>query len=101
MSDHFILEGKIPKPADLIEWARWYETADRHVASDMFETVRVSTVFLGLDHSFGEGPLLLFETMIFGGEHDDFQTRCSTWEQAEEMHETACALVRREELKEK
>lgn len=25
----------------------------------------VSTVFLGLDHSFGDGPPLIFETMVF------------------------------------
>jgi hypothetical protein len=26
---------------------------------------RISTVWLGLDHSFGSGPPLLFETMVF------------------------------------
>jgi hypothetical protein len=55
--------------------------------------VEVSTVFLGLDHAWGKGPPMLFETMIFGGEHDQYQERCSTWEQAEEMHRRACALA--------
>src|SRR5258706_13563526 len=47
--------------------ARWFQTSDRHVAKTDFGDVRVSTVFLGFDRSFGQGPPLLFETMIFGG----------------------------------
>jgi hypothetical protein len=35
----------------------------------------VSTVFLGTNHSFGFEPPLLFETMIFGGRFDDYQTQ--------------------------
>lgn len=27
---------------------------------------RVSTVWLGLDHNYGDGPPILFETMVFG-----------------------------------
>ena len=54
----------------------------------------LSTVFLGIDHSWDNGPPVLFETMVFGGNHDQYQERCSTWKQAEDMHERACALVR-------
>lgn len=95
MSDHYILEGKTPKSVDLMTWAKWFEVGNdnRRVASTAKDGVRVSTVFLGLDHSFGYGEPLLFETMIFGGEHDEYQTRCTTWEQAEEMHRKACALA--------
>lgn len=94
MSDKYILDGHKPVPADLMGWARWFETADRHVAQNNIGALRVSTVFLGLDHSFGEGPPLLFETMIFGLEGDKYQTRCSTWEEAEEMHAKALAIAR-------
>lgn len=95
MSNKYILEGKTPKPAaNLIEWGRWFEKADRRVAQDQIVDVRISTVFLGLDHQYGAGDPLLFETMIFGGEHDQYQDRCSTWEQAEKMHADAVALVR-------
>jgi hypothetical protein len=66
------------------------------VAQENIGDVRVSTVFLGMDHSFGEGPPLIFETMIFGGEHDEFQDRCSTYAEAEEMHARACRMVREE-----
>lgn len=94
MTNKFILEGKTPVPAgDLISWGRWFETADRHVAQTEIGEVRISTVFLGLDHSFGSGEPLLFETMIFGGPRDGYQERCSTWEQAEAEHAKAVGLV--------
>lgn len=55
---------------------------------------QVSTVFLGIDHNhWGEGLPLLFETMIFGGKHDQEQFRCSTWDEAVDMHEAACELA--------
>ncbi len=46
----------------------------------------VSTVWLGLDHSFRGGPPLIFETMIFGGEHDLWCTRYTTEEDAVRGH---------------
>jgi len=84
----YILVDRVPVPCpDLFKWGRFMEEAERHVAETMVEGVRVSTVFLGLDHEFGEGPPILFETMIFGGEHNqDYQTRCCTWDEAEKMH---------------
>jgi hypothetical protein len=64
------------------------------VAKTDIGDIHVSTVFLGIDHNFSDdGPPLLFETMIFGGEHDRHQTRCSTWEEAEAMHKAALELV--------
>lgn len=72
---------------DLIEWAQWLEKAERHVADDSIGDVRVSTVFLALDHRFaGGGPPLLFETMIFGGPRDGEMRRYNTWGQAEAGH---------------
>ena len=57
MTDKYILnENHDPVLcSDLMEWGRWLETADRHVAQDEIGDVRVSTVFLGLDHNFGGG----------------------------------------------
>ena len=42
--------------------------------------------FLGLDHSWVEGVVLLFETMIFSEDKDvdEYQERHSTWQEAEE-----------------
>jgi hypothetical protein len=96
MSDKYILNGHTPVATDdVMAWGRMFEDlAARVVAFDKLPSgVRVSTVFLGLDHSFGDGPPLLFETMIFEGPHDQYQDRCSTWEQAETMHAAALALA--------
>lgn len=92
-STFYILDGRTPVAVDGIE-----EWAQRGGSVRVDETVigqaRVSTVFLGIDHQHGDGPPLLFETMILGGEHDEYQKRCSTYAQAEAQHEAACALVR-------
>lgn len=96
-SSRYILVDDAPVACpDLMKWATWLEDSlNRRVAGDWVNGIQVSTVFLGVDHSFGEGPPLLFETMIFGGWHDQYQVRCSTWEEAEAMHLKAWGLVRR------
>lgn len=89
MSDKYILnEHGDPKPeADLIKWARWFETAHRKVADENLPMCRVSTVFLGLNHNWNDGPPVLWETMVFGGPHNGETERCSgSREQAEAMH---------------
>ena len=92
---YYILEGKIPKPIDdILEWGRQFETADRRVANTQLGNARVSTVFLGLDHSFGGGTPILFETMIFGGKYNDYQERYTTWEEAEAGHLRAVKLAK-------
>lgn len=97
--DKYILDGHTPVPAKgLLTWAKWFETADRHVAVTKFGKVTVSTVFLGLDHSFAvytgvPHKPILFETMIFGGKHDQYQERYTTWKEAEAGHKRAVKLV--------
>ena len=92
-TDKFILNGKqiVPEP-NLLKWANWFQVENRVVAKTIIGGVEVSTVFLGLDHSYGHGPLQLFETMVFGG-YVDRQERCSTWTQAEQQHERICAAM--------
>ena len=88
MSDKYILKGRTPVPVDdLLEWARWFENADRHVKLSEQGDVRVSTVFLGLDHSWGGDRPVLFETMVFGVPGLDVQDRYCTWEEAEAGHD--------------
>lgn len=93
MSDTWILNGHEPVPADMMARGKWFEAADRHVGSTERDGIRVSTVFLGINHRFGEGPPLLFETMIFGGIEDGWQERCSTWDEATALHQRACGLA--------
>jgi hypothetical protein len=79
---------------DLITWIKFFKNFDRIVKQEDIGNTKISTVFLGIDHNFGKGKPLLFETIIFGGEHDQYQDRCSTWEQAEKMHQKAIDLVK-------
>jgi len=48
--------------------------------------VTVSTVWLGLDHSWGDSEHKIFETMIFGGVHDSWCDRYSSEESAMRGH---------------
>ena len=99
MTDKYILDGHEPKPADLMEWAHWFENADRQIDHTTVGDVRVSTVFLGLDHRFGaSGPPILFETMVFGGALDQDEKRYCTWDEAALGHLAMVARVRASEV---
>ena len=97
MPSYYKLIGKLAVPCSSDEWVDWMEdhADDRHVGDTLIANeIRVSTVFLGLDHNiYGDGPPVLFETMIFGkddgGGLGDYQERCSTWYEAEVLHEKA------------
>ena len=97
MSNYILTPRGVPHlEKDLMKWARWYETADRHVGDDLIKGARVSTVFLGIDHSFHNGPPILWETMVFGGPLDQEQDRCSgSRKQAEAMHAAMLKRLRR------
>jgi hypothetical protein len=95
VSTKYILQGHTPVPVyDVYEWATKFDNDTRRVGLFTIGDVMVSTVFLGLDHQYGDGPPLLFETMTFKGQEDIGCERCSTWEQAEAMHARAVAKVK-------
>jgi hypothetical protein len=87
----YTLVGQTPVPEpDFVKWAEWFANADRVVFRTELGATLISTVFLGINHQFHNGPPILFETMIFtDGEPEDFQTRCSTWNEAETQHKEA------------
>lgn len=67
-------EGKVPIDCEMLEWATWFETAkeERIVGKTIVGMFKVSTVFMGLCHQFsGDGPPILFETMVFSTELDE------------------------------
>jgi hypothetical protein len=91
--EHYILKDKVPVSVTFMEWADWFETAKRHVAEETVGPYWVSTVFLGIDHQYGGGPPLLFETMVFplepNGDVNSLEEQCyrySTWDDAEAGH---------------
>ncbi len=96
---HWKLENKIPVECGLFEWAEFVETNGRHIKKTQFPSVWISTVFLGIDHRLNfylkeeEEPPILFESMIFGGQYNDYQSRYATYQEAEEGHEELCEMV--------
>lgn len=99
MTGNYILNeaGEPVQELDMLKWARWFQehNSDRQIAlTKLPGDVTVSTVFLGLDHSFEPGKVLLFETMIFGGELDETQYRYETREQALKGHEYCVGAVK-------
>jgi hypothetical protein len=95
---YYILENKTPVPCDdVIAWGRWFgDIRNRRVAFTKIGPMEVSTVFLGLDHSFGDGAPMLFETMTFCDDDIDWDCqRCATWDEAEEQHRQAVRHAKR------
>jgi len=95
----YILNGREPvRCEDTLEWGKQYGRADtRRVGEDFIYGLRISTVFLALDHNFHGGYPILFETMVFaddGGGSDIYVDRYRTWDEAELGHEAVCKLVR-------
>ena len=89
MRQYILDENKNPVvEPDLLKWGTWMAAiSKRRVAFDEINGVEISTVFLGLGDSFGNEPPVLWETMVFGGELDRKQDRCSGgWKDAEAMH---------------
>jgi len=82
-------------PVEMMEWARLHADDNiKRVALEEREGISVSTVWLGLNHRLGgDGPPLIFETMIFGGDHDQDQWRYATEAEALEGHAEAVASV--------
>lgn len=86
----------------LEQWAMSRETEHRVALTDVGPYV-VSTVWLGLDHSFGGGRPVIFETMVFAA--DDWEgesaglsefdmLRYCTLEEAQQGHEEMVTVVR-------
>lgn len=65
-----------------------------HLVDEIHDS-RISTVFLGLDHSFRPGAKpIVFETMVFGGPLDDGCVRYCTRDEAREGHAEMVRRVR-------
>jgi hypothetical protein len=90
------------RPISTKQWAELMrDPAMKRVCSDMVEGLAVSTVWLGLNHAFGRGAPLIFETMIF--DHTDgakrpwadlWMTRYSTMDEAIAGHRYVVAALK-------
>lgn len=104
MKTYILDENKNPVEATTLEWAEWSEdfAKNRRVDLDELNGYRVSTVFLGLDHSvnssglFGDkGLSVLWETMIFkDGYSELYCDRYTSYEDALKGHARAVELAK-------
>jgi hypothetical protein len=97
MTERYILneKGEHVLCPDLFEWARFIEDIGaRRLAFDKIGDVRISTVFLGIDHAFGFGPPVLWETIIFRGPAAGASQRYRSREEALAGHAEMVALAR-------
>lgn len=84
----YTLNGHEAVPTeDTAAWGKMMNGRERIVKQEYVNGIFVSTVFLGLDHQYGDGPPLLFETMCRhpNGNWEE-QERCTTWPQALVQH---------------
>ena len=97
MSRWYILDdnNKPVEAEDIKKYVDWEEAnpEKRIVKQEHIGDVYVSTVFLGLNHAWNSPIPMLWETMIFGGEHDQYMDRYTSYEDAVEGHQTALNLV--------
>ena len=100
MSGQYILDdnGNPVLEHNIRKWGLWMQDGEkRRVAWDVLPSgVRVSTVFLGLDHNWGDDPPVLWETMIFGGNQEGYQELYTSLEEAVEGHKKALELASKE-----
>jgi len=95
MAWYILDENNKPIRSTIVDCGEWLEENPERkvVRQETIGDIFVSTVFLGLDHAWNSGIPVLWETMIFGGEHDQYQERYTSYEDALEGHQIALNLV--------
>jgi hypothetical protein len=81
------------------EYVRLHSPEYQRVLLTEYGDVKVSTVWLGIDHRFGFGDEpspIIFETMVFGGERDEWHWRYATEQEARAGHAEVCSVVFRD-----
>lgn len=97
-NDKYILDqnGNPVSEPDIFKWGKWFEKVERYVGDTEINGIRVSTVFLGLDHDFGQrSSPVLWETMVFGGILDGEMERYTSLESAKHGHEEMVKKVKK------
>jgi hypothetical protein len=90
-------ENNEPVPCSVSEMGRLFgnNTIRKTDVDDGYKT-HVSTVFLGIDHSYSNSKPVLFETMIFSQNEaiDDYQKRYTSYQDAVDSHNAIVELLK-------
>jgi hypothetical protein len=103
MFDKYILDdqGNPVVENNILLWGAWMERNERKIAYDEINGLRVSTVFLALDHGYGDN-VELYETMVFppNSYNDLYCRRYEIKQEALNGHAQILAMVENGEIKE-
>ena len=99
MGRYYILrDGEVVEEPDFEKWLEWHQTSYekvRCIARTGVKFGEVTTVFLGMNmRASTADPPWLFDTRVKGGWLADEWERCSTLDEASELHEALVARVR-------
>lgn len=92
MAEYYSRAGE---PIGHDDWLREWSGENKRVAVTDVGDACVSTVYLGMNHAWAGGPPLIFETMIFDGDHDGWCWRYGSEERAQEGHAAVVAALER------
>lgn len=100
MAWYILDENNKPIRSTIVDYGKWLQEnpEKKVVKQEDIDDIRISTVFLGLDHAWPKDNVkpLLWETMIFGGEHDQYMDRYTSYEDALKGHQIALNLVNKQ-----
>lgn len=100
MDTYILDENDCPCLATFEKYHEWRRSLPEEIQTGVGFTldsterdgIRVSTVYLGMDHGFDNGPPVLWETMVFGMD-DEIMRRYTSRQQAEEGYKEICNEV--------
>lgn len=99
IDNHFYqLVDKEPVRCTFAEYAQNMQSeSNRIVMQTQINALLISTIFTGIDYSFGTGEKRLFETMIFGMDNDIHpKWQHATWQEATEKHQELAETIKNE-----
>lgn len=93
---HYILKNRVPVPVtNISDWLEWISSniTQGTVAKSNFNSIKIATVFLGIDIDSSLDSPMLFETLILGGQNCGYSRKYATWKEAEDGHRRAVNLI--------
>ncbi|MEH1962194.1 MAG: hypothetical protein V7L05_20440 [Nostoc sp.] len=86
MTHYYKLEEHTPVAVDFDEWVTWRTFANTQVIlSVVYDSVSISTVFLGINLGSSERPML-FESLVTGGSLNGKKRLYTDWDDAVTGH---------------
>jgi len=88
MKNYILDDSMQPQPVSVTEYYQWKDSLPKEMQTGIgFQVLGTkcqdgkfaSTVYLGVDHGYGGGSPVLWETMVFGGDDEECERYTSHW----------------------